>query len=225
MLGIDIIVGAVTGLLGSIVTGYTNIKTQKMKNEHEVAMIDAETKAMIAETQANIQIIKTEVEGKIDLQDAQTYAIGQKEGNKDLFKSAYIKWLMNDELPGFVSNLMEGGKVARFFGTIIGGFLTFVKKVIGITIIILFASVDVLKAFIRPGVTIYFTGIMTWITWMAWDIMQKSGMNITATEAVTIWGEVIFIVKYLTVTCICWWFADRRTAKFLMRLSDNNIKE
>jgi len=224
MLGIDIIVGAVTGLIGSVVTGWTNYKTQKLKNEHDVMMIEAETKAMIAETHANIQIIKTEVEGKIDLTDAQTYAIGQKEGNKDMFNSSYLEWLMDDKETPLVTKLMEGGKPSRFLGTLIGGFIAFIKKIIGIIIIITFAFIDVLKHFIRPGLTLYFTGIMTWVTWMSWTIMQKSGMDITPTEAITIWGETMFIVKYLTVSCVTWWFADRRVAKFLMRLQDGNTK-
>ena len=224
MLGIDIIVGAVTGLLGSIVTGYTNIKTQKMKNEHDVAMIKAETAAMIAETEASIQIIKTEVEGKIDLTDAQTYAIGQKEGNKNLFNSKYLVMLMDETPTSFVSNLLKGGKASKFFGIIIGGFFTSIKRIIGMMIIVSFAFIDTLKAFIRPGITLYFTGIMTWVTWMAWSIIQKNGMGMSTQEALTVWTDTIFIVKYLTVSCVTWFFADRRIAKFLMRLEDGNKK-
>jgi hypothetical protein len=39
-----------------------------------------------------------------------------------------------------------------------------------------------------------------------------------------IFDQVTSIVIYLTVSCVTWWFGDRRVAKFLMRLRGGNLK-
>ena len=40
-----------------------------------------------------------------------------------------------------------------------------------------------------------------------------------------IFDQVTSIIIYLTVSSVTWWFGDRRTAKFLMRLNDGNKKD
>ena len=37
-----------------------------------------------------------------------------------------------------------------------------------------------------------------------------------------IYNEVTSIVVYLTVSCVTWWFGDRRMAKFLMHMNNKN---
>jgi hypothetical protein len=87
---------------------------------------------------------------------------------------------------------------------------------IGCFAAVMFGFVDWLRGFMRPALTLYLTGLTTVITWMAWDIMKKYGLEgMTAIEAVAIFNEVITIVVYLTVSCVTWWFGDRRIAKFL----------
>jgi len=82
-----------------------------------------------------------------------------------------------------------------------------------------FAFVEFLRGFMRPGLTIYLTALTTVITWMAWDIMNKHGIeSISATEAVDIYNQVTSIIVYLTVSCITWWFSDRGTTKFLQSM-------
>ena len=43
-------------------------------------------------------------------------------------------------------------------------------------------------------------------------------------QATALFSQVIDIILYLTVSCVTWWFGDRRVAKFLMRLNDGNYK-
>ena len=68
----ETIFGGISGLLGSVITSIVSYKTQKLKNEHDIAMADIELKKMdkekeimLAEAEANIRI--TEVETEIPL--------------------------------------------------------------------------------------------------------------------------------------------------------------
>lgn len=205
----DIIFGGVTGLLGSAITAFTNFKTQKMKNLHDVAKwgfekerIKLETDAMIAEANMNMKIIETQVEGAVELADTKAYLENVKQGNKNTFSD---KWM------------------DKLFA--VTGWVRYISVPVGVLIAFLFGIVDFLKALMRPGLTMYLTGVTTWITWMAWEIMQKADVaTMTAAQATAIFNEVTSVVIYLTVSCVTWWFADRRMAKFLMRLKDGNLK-
>ena len=81
-----------------------------------------------------------------------------------------------------------------------------------------------LKAAMRPGLTAYRVASTSWITFISMDVLQKNGHLLTADQAGAIFDQVTSIVIYLTVSCVTWWFGDRRVAKFLMRLKDGNLK-
>ena len=76
----------------------------------------------------------------------------------------------------------------------------------------------------RPGLTAYLVGLTSWITFISMDVLKKHGHLLTADQAGDIFDQVTSIVIYLTVSCVTWWFGDRRVAKFLMRLKDGNLK-
>jgi len=198
---IETILGVVTGIGGSLVTGIMNYKMQKLKNEYELAKIKAETDALVAEAEANIKITQAQVEGEIEIADAKAYMISQKEGNKAIFKEAYL---------------------VKLFET--RGWFRVVTIPLATFLVALFGLIDVFRAFMRPGITAYLAGVTTWITWMAWQIMQRFNANLTAVQATAIFQDVTRTVVYLTVSCVTWWFGDRRMAKFLMRLNDGNLK-
>lgn len=201
MLGLDIVFGAVTGLLGNGITAWTNYKMQKVKNAHDIVLIKAETEAMKIEAEANIQIEKSRIEGEVELTEAGTFLEGIKQGNKQTFSEKWIDKLFSVE-----------------------GWVKFISIPVAVLIAFLFGMVDFLKALMRPGLTMYLTGCTTWITYMAWEIMQKYGTEITSIQAMDLFDQVTSIIIYLTVSSVTWWFGDRRTAKFLMRLNDGNKK-
>lgn len=188
------ILGGITGLLGNFLTSWINFKQKKLEFEHESKMVELEIKAMMAEAEANIKITKAEVEGAIELADASAYIESQKQGNKNLFD---VKWI--DRLFGVQGN------VGRFFAI-----------PAAILIAILFGFVDWLKGMMRPGLTLYLVGLTSYLTYVSYQILTKyGGEDITSDQAIVIWNDVVTIIIYLTVSCVTWWFGDRRTAKFL----------
>ena len=201
----ETIFGGISGLLGSVITSIVSYKTQKLKNEHDIAMADIELKKMdkekeimLAEAEANIRITEVETEAKIELADADVF--------KESIKAAQEKAL-SDKVHEM---LLKGGRFSR----IVAAFVAF-----------LFGIVDFIKRMIRPSLTLYLVGLTTWITYIAWKIMETHNQQLTSKQATDIFDQVITIVIYLTVTCVTWWFGDRRMAKFLMRLNDGNIKD
>lgn len=199
---LDVILGGVTGLIGSVVGGIFKYKTMKAqielkKNEfaHEKEMVKAESDAMIAEAKANIAITRAEVEGAVDLEDAKAYVDSQKEGNKALFSSNWIEKLFS-----------------------VKGKWQIISLPLAMLVAVLFGITDFFRGIIRPALTVYLCGATTWITMMAWQIMRQHGMELDASQAMQIFMEVTSIVTYLTVSCVTWWFGDRRIAKTIMEL-------
>jgi hypothetical protein len=194
MIGLDVIFGGVTGLIGSVVTGITNYKTKKLELTHEEKMVELETKAMIKEAEMNIAVTKAEIEGEVELADSAAYIESLKAGQKSLFGQEWIDKLFAVE----------------------GKFLGPLAKFVGVGVAGAFGFIDWLRGFMRPALTAYMVGMSTVITLMAWKIINEYGLQaITADQAVQIFREVISIIIYLAVSCVTWWFGDRSMAKFL----------
>jgi hypothetical protein len=205
---IETVLGALTGLAGTIMSSFINYKQKKLEFDHEILMIEAQTKAMIEEAKINLQITKAQVEGAIELEDANVYLEAQKQGNKNLFD---VKW---------VDNLLDVNTT----------WLKFITVPAAVIVALLFGFVDWLKGFMRPALTVYLVALTTYITYVSYGILTKyGGESITSTQALVVWNDVVTIIIYLTVSCTCWWFGDRRTAKFLAQLEarrqDIKIKE
>lgn len=192
----ETLLGVLTGFAGNIVTSFTNLKAQKLKNAHEVAMLAAQTEATIKEAEANIRITETQIAGEIEKAETAAYLESMKQST-------------GESANKLVEKLLTGNK----FSVWVGMLLTF-----------LLGIVDFLKGLVRPGLTIYLVALTTVISSQAWEIMGAHQEALTALEAKAIYMEVINIVIYLTVSVVTWWFGDRRTAKFLYRLNDGNLR-
>lgn len=204
---LETILGGVTGLIGNVVGGWFKLKErkldldiQKLNNKHEVDMLKYETQAMIMEAKANIKITQAQVEGAVDIKDAQAFMQSQREGNKSLFSNKWIDALMRIE-----------------------GWWKIITLPLASIIAFLFGLVDFLRGLIRPALTVYLCGVTTWVTWMAWNIMQTDGLTLTAMQSVNIFNDTTSIVTYLTVSCVTWWFGDRRMAKNIMQMKGADV--
>lgn len=196
MIGLDVILGGVTGLLGNVITGWLKYKNQKMEFDHEAKMVALETAAMKEEAKMQIAVTKAEIEGAVELADAQAYTESLKAGQKAMFSEKWIDKLFSVE-----------GRFGRFFAIPVAVFISFG-----------FAFVDWLRGFMRPALTMYLTAMSSVITWMAWEIMQKNNIMMSATDAVDIYQQTTSIVIYLTVSCVTWWFGDRTMSKALVTM-------
>ncbi len=195
---IETILGVATGLIGNIVTSVSNYKTTKLKNEHEVDMMglemqkmEVEKDIMLAEAEANMKITEVETQASIELADSDIYKEVVKESNKKLLDNNVI------------SKLFESKWTMPF----------------GVIISFLFGLVDFIRTAIRPALTFYLVGLTSWLTYTAYTIIIQNERIIPTLEAIGIFTRVTDIIIYLTVSCVTWWFGDRATAKFLMKLN------
>ncbi len=196
--GLDIILGGVTGLIGNAFTTWFKFKNAKMQYEHEEKMVDLETTAMIKEAEMNIQVTQSRIEGEIELADAAAFTTSQKVGQEKLF---HEKW---------IEMIMEAGRADKWY--------SFIFKITGAVISASFAFVDWLNAMMRPTLTLYLIGASTYITILAWEIMQSHGLvTMTSMQAIAIFNQVSSTMIFLTVSCVTWWFGDRTMSKFLQQ--------
>jgi hypothetical protein len=196
------ILGGLTGILGTVATSITNYKSQKLKNELDIKMAELEIRKLEARTTAAIKLTEARISGEVELADTQAFIKSQEYGNSSIFSSEWVEKLLSAT-----------------------GWCKWVSIPAGVFIVILFGLVDLLKALMRPGLTLYLLIASTWVTYLAYDILVIAGIaKLTTTQAVEIFNLVIVTIIYLTVSCVTWWFGDRRIAKFIMRLGDDNYK-
>lgn len=191
------LIGVFTGLLGNALTSWTNLKTQKLKNEHDLAMVKAESEAMREEAAMNIKITETEVKGELLRMEEANYGKNIELANKPVISNQLIAKLFDSKWTAWLGSIL----------------------------VFLLGLVEFLKGFTRPGLTYYLVALTSWITWYAADILSSKQELMDAIAAAALFNKVVDIVIYLTVSVVTWWFADRRTAKFLYRLNDGNIRD
>lgn len=193
--GLDIIFGGITGLIGNAFTTFFKFKNAKLKYEHDEKMVEIETQAMILESEAQIKITKSRIEGEVELANAEAFDTSQKHGAKQMFSE---KW---------IDLIMAAGE-GKWFGWFF--------KTFGMLIASGFAFVDWLNGFMRPALTMYLVGASSYITYLAWLIIESKGLDtLTSDQAVDIFTQVTSTVIYLAVSSVTWWFGDRTMSKFL----------
>lgn len=200
--GWDILYGGLTGLIGTVCTSFTNFKLKKLDMEdkqlgrvHEVKMVEANTAAMIAETEANIQITETQVQGATDLQDARSYSRLLVAANQPTLSTSLATKLFETE-----------------------GWLSYLAQPVGVLICFFFGIVDTIKGIIRPGITVYLLALSTWMSWQAWQVLESINQTMSVTQATGLVNQIISAVLYLTMTSVTWWFGDRTTAKGMNKI-------
>jgi len=199
--GLDIILGGVTGLIGNAFTTFFKYKNAKLEFAHDEKMVDLETQAMIKESEMQIQVTKARIEGEVELADAAAFDTSQTAGNKQLFADKWIDMIMANR---------DKKWTGWFFG------------LMGTAIAAGFAFVDWLNGFMRPALTIYLVGTSSYITYLAWTIMQEAGLSmLTTTQAIGIFQQVTSTMIYLAVSSVTWWFGDRTMSKFLQEKGRN----
>ena len=197
----DIILGGVTGLIGSALKAIFNFKTEKLRGEIKIKTIEAETGAMIEEAKANIAITRAQVEGEIEIADSNAFMASQKEGNKALFGNKWIDKLLEIE-----------------------GYWRFIAYPVAVLVSFMFGFVDFLRGLMRPLLTIYLTGLATWVTYKSYMLLSLTKSAMTTSEALAIFTDSTSIVMYLTTTVICWWFGSRQMAKAIMHMDKADKK-
>ena len=193
--GLDIILGGVTGLIGNAFTTFFKYKNAKLDYAHKEKMVDLETQAMIKEAEAQIKVTQARIEGEVELANAAAFDTSQQMGNRQLFSEKWVDMIMSNR---------DRKWTGWFFG------------LMGTLIAAGFAFTDWLNGMMRPALTAYLIGGASYITYLAWQIMQAAGLEtMSIPQAVGIFQQVTSTMIYLAVSAVTWWFGDRTMSKFL----------
>jgi hypothetical protein len=191
------VIGTLTGLIGNAITSYVNYKHQKLKNDHDIKMAELDQQAIRLEAEMNVKIENAKTEGQILLAEMDAVKQSYKSLEQSLFEKSYMQKLWDWPYTKWLAALIS----------------------------YLFASVDYLKHMIRPVLTIYLIGASTWITIICYKLLQLTmGDAVTVQDAYNLFHMIVMTLIYLCTSTVSWWFSDRRSAKFIARLNDGNIK-
>lgn len=179
-----------TGLLGNLISTVFTFFNQKEKNKHDVVLRELDIKSMEMEAKMNIQITDAQVQGDIALAEMESF-------NESIKQNAI------DQLSDNVLEKLFQSKWTTPFG---------------IMLAMLFGFVDFLKAFIRPGVTLYMTIATTWVYFQALAIIQQDGFNYDT--SLELFYQITDTILYVFVTVVLWWFGERRVAKTINRTNN-----
>lgn len=193
---LETLIGTLTGTVGTALTSWLSLRSQKEKNKHDQIMVKLNTEAMIAEAHANIQITEAQVAGELEKMDAQAYIESQQAGNKVALDDKVLMKLFESRW----------------------------TKPLGAFIAVLMGLVDWIKQLLRPGLTLYMIAIASYVTYQSWEILNSTGITIPVNDALEMYRTNITTVWYLAISFSTWWFGDRRVAKFLYRLNDGNTR-
>ncbi|MGE4568553.1 MAG: hypothetical protein AB7C90_05125, partial [Bacteroidales bacterium] len=181
---------------GNIITSFTNLKAQRLKNQHELQMREYDIKEREQEAKLQIAVETARSEAEIEKAEAAAYVESMRNANADTLTAEKLQILTS-------SAAGKPGKIIAF----------------------LMGMVDTFRASIRPGLTVYLVGLTTLLTFRAIQILQAKEALLSPDQARALFSEVSDVVIYLTVSVVTWWFGDRRTAKFLYRLNDGNVQD
>ena len=142
------VAGGISGIIGSVATGWFKLKVmkaerenKKLDNDYKLEEIRETSKAIIAEAEANMQITRIEKEGELELTEAKTLGSVVKAAMQPLFKESYM-----EKLPGWAAG----------------------------TIAFLFALMDIFKSMIRPSLTLYAMVLVTWLAAKTYQLNPKA---------------------------------------------------
>lgn len=193
----DMLLGGVTGLIGTIWSSYNQRKLKELElrdraagRQHDLNMMRAETDAMKAEAEAHVRVTEAQVTGAVELEETRAYTLSQQVGNTPVFSKEFMN---------------------RLFGT--EGWARYVAVPVGTLICMAFGIADFVKGIARPTITAYLLGISTWVTQQAWQVLERTGQTLTPADAVLLVNQSVSVVLYLATTAVTWWFGDRMAEK------------
>lgn len=194
--------GSIAGIFGNWLNQRQIRQTKQMEMDHEVNMARVNIEALKAKTDASIKITEAKVKGTVELEESKAYTTNIVVGNQKSFSD---KWL---------DKLLETKGWLRIF-TI--PFAAFLMTFFGLT--------EVIKGLMRPSLTLAFTAGYAIIAYFSYQVLSVRGIeHIPVEQAMLYFTLAVDTCILLTTTCVTWWYADRRMAKTLARMTEKRLE-
>ena len=200
-------------LWGKIKLRNLEIENEKMRNEHDLAMVKAETDATIAEYNAKIRVVESTTKGQIEVTKANTkkeIKVTQIKTDAEIAKEAQKR---------LGANLVDSKyALGRLYAQ--EGWARYITIPCAITITILFSMIDALKSATQPAITIYMAALATIVTYQAYEIAVKYGTIMDAATAFGVYASAVDLILFCFVHIVFAQFGIRgnnSTVKKLMK--------
>lgn len=196
---LELLSGGITGIIGGIASSVLSYVNNRQNNKHELDVLNAKadievkkqeaaTKAIIAEAQANVKISENQAFSEIATEELAALKATFKDQSSTSFEESYMGFLMKSKYTAWI-----------------GGIISF-----------LFGLSDFSKETARVFITYYLLGLMTWITYLSFSILQaKLDGGLSAETASQLFNSSIETARYMLISSISWWFVDRQASKTL----------
>lgn len=181
------------GLLGGAVTSYFKRKMTQDKYKHDIDMAEQDRLLIQAEADKAVKITEAQTEATIEIAEGQAYTVSQTVGNKDAFGNRYMTLLMEED-----------------------SWIKYVSKPIGVLLCLLFGLVDFAHKSTRMALTVYYAGASAWITWEIYHLTTLYQGRLADEYIAAMLQRGVDGIFCLAITCVTWWFADKKMEKFLM---------
>lgn len=190
---LETIAGALTGLLGTAITTYSNYKMHQLEAANKIRLMEAESAQMRAEAEASIKVAQASSTIKIEELEANAFTASTSAQSKAL-PSEWLAHLMGQK-----------------------GWARLLTYPIAVLLLLLMGLGDVVNHLMRPALTLYTLGIASWVTYQCWGLLPPAETLVDAWQG---WKDACDMVMLLAVTMVTWWFGDRRVAKHLMHMKE-----
>lgn len=179
------ILGTVTGLLGNVFTSVVTHKNKRMEQDHELKMRQMDLKERDLESDIALKLESAHLKRDIEAFESEMY---------------------KESISSENANTEELGLLSQMLGKRDKSFLT--SALIAIS-----SLAEILRSVMRPLLTLYFVILTSYLTHEAIVIIQHHGKLFTQELANNLFTRIVDIIVYLTVSCVTWWFGDRRLSK------------
>lgn len=194
--------GGIVGILGGFANSWMKYKMEKderafkleenkSKREHDLKMIEAETKSNLAEIEANVRRDKIISEGKSD----ELENIGRNENIVKLSEN-YVKSTLIEKM------MFNTNKWSAWLTVPCAIFITFVHGL-----------VDVSRTLVRVIVTYGSVAFSCYVTWMCFEMLKQLGVAVTAGQVLEILTTMLKLLTFTTSTVVSFWFMDRSMSR------------
>uniref|UniRef100_A0A6M3KI70 Uncharacterized protein n=1 Tax=viral metagenome TaxID=1070528 RepID=A0A6M3KI70_9ZZZZ len=202
-------IGAIfTGVFGSLISNVFNYFKEKQLHKQKLELLvqaradrEIDHRFALEEADKNMQIRKAEIEGAIDLKEAEGFIKSQEGINTLLLKASIMERMLDNK-----------------------GKMRWATIPIGLLIALLFGMVDFVKHMMRPGLTLFLIIMFANVLRKALAILENANYVWAPDQAVEIVMIAVNASTLLTVTAVSWWFCDRQISKFVMRKMGANVR-
>lgn len=185
--------GGITGIIGGalhLLFGWLNTRAEidkmKVQAQLQIDLVNANAAAKAKEYAALAQVEKERAEGIAAKADAEALAKSHEAAGRSL-----LAGVSAPEGPGFFSSLARG------------------------IVWVLLGIMEAIRAFIRPGLTVYLAAITTFLYFEANKLVTMLGVEWRQDIAEKIYVQIVFTILYLFGVCVSWWFMTRKVPNIM----------